>query len=102
MFQKLDDLFVRLVLNKPSTIGFSRKEVTWESKMQKSKLIAIAIVATLLLSSAFSVVAAQQTPSGLEQSGNTPEDTFPAMAIGIISGIITVSLIGVLFFRKQN
>lgn len=66
--------------------------------MQKTKLLAITIIAVLLLSSALAVSTAQQTPSVAEQE----ENTLIGMAIGIGSAIFTVSLIGVLFFRKQN
>jgi hypothetical protein len=70
--------------------------------MQKTKLITIAILATLLLSSAFSVTLAEQTPSGADQPENNQDKTLTGMAIGIGSAIFTVGLIGVLYFRKQE
>lgn len=70
--------------------------------MQKNKLLAVTILSVLLLSSALAVSTAQQAPSKVEQDENAQDNTAIGMAIGIGSAIFTVSLIGVLFFRKQN
>jgi uncharacterized membrane protein YidH (DUF202 family) len=70
--------------------------------LQKNKLLAVTILSVLLLSSALAVSTAQQAPSKVEQDENAQDNTAIGMAIGIGSAIFTVSLIGVLFFRKQN
>jgi uncharacterized membrane protein YidH (DUF202 family) len=70
--------------------------------MQRTTLLAIIILAALLLSAVLTVATAQQTPSDADQAENAQEKTFTGMAIGIGSAIFTVSLIGVLYFRKQE
>ncbi|NLF87463.1 hypothetical protein GX563_01415 [Candidatus Bathyarchaeota archaeon] len=70
--------------------------------MQKTKLLAITLLAALLLSTMLTVVTAQQAPSSAEQSMDIEENTLTGMAIGIGSALFTVGLIGVLYFRKQE
>jgi len=70
--------------------------------MQKTKILAITLLAALLLSTVLTVATAQQTPSGVDQNQTTEDKTLTGMAIGIGSALFTVSLIGVLYFRKQE
>jgi hypothetical protein len=71
--------------------------------MQKTTLFAIVILAALMLSTVLTIATAQEiAPAGTDQAENTQENTLTGMAIGIGSGIFTVSLIGVLYFRKQE
>jgi hypothetical protein len=70
--------------------------------MQKTTILAIAILAALMLSAVLTVATAQQPSSDTAQAGATQENTITGMAIGIGSAIFTVGLIGVLYFRKQE
>lgn len=71
--------------------------------MQKSTLFAIVILAALLLSATLTVATAQQqTNPSADHTEDTPDKNLAGMAIGIGSAIFTVSLIGVLYFRKQE
>jgi hypothetical protein len=70
--------------------------------MQKTKILAITLLAALLLSTVLTVATAQQTPSGVDQNQTAEDKPLTGMAIGIGSALFTVSLIGVLYFRKQE
>jgi hypothetical protein len=70
--------------------------------MQKTKILAFTLLAALLLSTVLTVATAQQTPSGVDQNQTAEDKTLTGMAIGIGSALFTVSLISVLYFRKQE
>jgi hypothetical protein len=70
--------------------------------MQKTKLLAITLLAALLLSTTLTVTTAQQTSSDSDKNQNAEDKTLTGMAIGIGSALFTVGLIGVIYFRKQE